>query len=40
MWLFFPNQLTHSTKHIFSHLLLTRDIPEMAGRKEGIKRHR
>lgn len=35
MWLFFPNRLNLSTKPIFPHLLPTRDIPEMAGRKEG-----
>lgn len=37
MWLFFPNQLSFSTKHISPRLLPTRDIPEMAERKEENK---
>lgn len=37
---FFLIRLNLSTKHIFPHLLPTRDIPEMAGRKEGSERDR
>lgn len=37
MWLFFPNQLNLSTKHISPHPLPAGDIPEMAERKEEGK---